>query len=91
MRCPIHEVLSWPLWVVHTYAEFLACEPTVEDRIEVMLGQLSAQYGAVHRAQGAPVPRINDFLLYRDAWAGAEQGESDYSDIDREIMRQLHR
>ncbi|MBP9034814.1 MAG: hypothetical protein KBG29_13015 [Pseudomonadales bacterium] len=91
MRCPLHEVLAWPLWVVHAYADFLAREPATEDRLEVMLAQLAAQYGAVHRAQGAPVPRINDFLLYRDAWADADADDSDYSAVDREIMRQLHR
>jgi len=91
LRRPLHEVLAWPLWVVHTYAEFLAREPAVEDRLEVMLAQLSAQYGAVHRGPGMPAPRINDYLLFRDAWADTEPADGHYSDIDREIMRQLTR
>ena len=77
LRRPLHEVLAWPLWVVHTYAEFLAREPAVEDRLEVMLAQLSAQYGAVHRGPGMPAPRINDYLLFRDAWA-ANEGQVRY-------------
>ena len=49
------------------YAEFLTREPLPEERIELGLAQLTANYVAVHRAHGSPAPRPADFLLARDA------------------------
>ena len=68
MRRPVHEVMTWPLWVTRVYAEFLGREPLPEERIELGLAQLTANYVAVHRAPGSPAPRAADFLLARDAW-----------------------
>ena len=90
MRCPVHEVMQWPLWVVQTYAEFLQREPLPEERAEVGIAQLTASFAAVHRRPGSPAPRPADFLLFRDAWTDkAPAGR--YSDLDLEMMRQLRR
>lgn len=90
MRRPLHEVMTWPLWVVRTYAEFLAREPMPEERTEIAVAQLTSLFGSVYRQPGSPAPRIADYLLYRDAWADADIDESRYSDVDLQIMRQLH-
>lgn len=92
MRAPVHEVLTWPLWVVQTYAAFLQREPMPEERAEVGIAQLTAAFGAVHRRAGSPAPRIGDFLLFRDAWADMDaRDDGRYSDLDLEMMRQLRR
>ncbi len=88
MRCPLHEVLAWPLWVVHAYADFLAREPLPEERIELGIAQLASLYVGRNRKPGATAPSINDFLLCRDGWQ-APVDESLYSDVDLEIMRQI--
>jgi hypothetical protein len=90
MRCPIHEVLAWPLWVVRTYAEFLQREPAVEERLELGIAQIAQLYAACHRPKGAAAPTLHDFLHGRDAWADPVD-ESRYSDVDLEIMRQIRR
>ena len=86
MRRPVHEVMTWPLWVTRVYAEFLGREPLPEERIELGLAQLTANHAAVHRAPGSPAPRAADFLLARDAWRDAGDG---YTETDLAIMRQL--
>lgn len=91
MRRPLHEVLTWPLWVVRTYAEFLAREPLPEERTEIAVAQLSALFGAVHRQPGTPAPRTADYLLFRDVWAPAPDESGGYSEVDLQIMRQLQR
>lgn len=87
MRRPVHEVMAWPLWVTRVYAEFLTREPLAEERIELGLAQLTANYVAVHRVPGSPAPRPADFLLARDAWR--EAGDDGYTETDLAIMRQL--
>ena len=90
MRRPIHEVLQWPLWVVHTYADFLNREPMPEERIELGIAQLSSLYLGVHRKPGSASPSVSDMLLGRNGWQ-AQVDESRYSDVDLEIMRQIRR
>lgn len=87
MRRPVHEVMTWPLWVTRVYAEFLGREPLPEERIELGLAQLTANYVAVHRAPGSPAPRPADFLLARDAWR--DDAGDGYTETDLAIMRQL--
>ena len=87
MRRPVHEVMTWPLWVTRVYAEFLSREPLPEERIELGLAQLTANYVAVHRAPGSPAPRPADFLLARDAWR--DDAGDGYTETDLAIMRQL--
>lgn len=82
-------MLDWPLWVVRLYAEFFEREPHPDDRREVLLAELVARYSAVHRGPGAAAPRAADFLP-TDAWR-APESDGRYSDVDREMMRQLQR
>lgn len=91
MRCPLHEVMTWPLWVVRSYAEFLGKEPMPEERTEIQVAQLSSLFAAVHRQPGAPAPRAADYLLFRDAWADEMPDAIQYSNVDLQIMRQLQR
>ena len=90
MRCPVHEVMRWPLWVVRTYAEFLQREPMPEERIELGIAQLASLYLGRHRNPGAAAPSVTDMLLCRDGWQNPID-ESRYSDVDLEIMRQVRR
>lgn len=82
--------MAWPLWVVRVYAEFLAREPMPEERTEIGIAQLSAMFGSVHRSPGQAGVRTADYLLFRDAWVDRDADDG-YSDIDRELMRQLAR
>lgn len=78
---PIHEVLTWPAWEIRLYANFLRHEPVVEERIEIALAQLSANYATVHRPEGADPARLSDYLMYRDVW--------DLRDLDQQILEDL--
>ncbi len=90
MRCPLHELLRWPMWVLRTYAQFSAREPTVEERVELSLARLHLDWSAVHRQADAPAPQLREFLHFRDAW-GAEDSvveeEGGYSSLDLEYMQ----
>jgi len=49
--------------------------------MEISLAALQALYVNSHRREGDPAKRIDEFLLFRNAWGDAPQSESSLSDL----------
>lgn len=85
MRRPIHEVIwQWPLSSVVTHLEFLAREPITEERIELLLARLNANYLAAHTPDNGVPPQLADFLSHRDVWERDEVEQMILNDIEAE-------
>lgn len=76
----------WPAWELDLLDQFIKREPAGVDRIEISIARMTAMYAAYHRAGGARLPKVTDFLPYRNAWP--VQGGR-YSDLDREYLQEL--
>lgn len=62
------EVLSWSAWEIELLAEFLRKEPCGEDRVEIAIAELAAIYVNAHRKKGAQPHKVDEFLLFHNAW-----------------------
>jgi hypothetical protein len=80
-------VARWQAWELDLLDEFLEREPCAADRIEISVARLNVHFAAAHRREGAPAPKLLDFLPYLKAWPDA--GSNRYSDVDKEIMKAM--
>ena len=91
-RRPLHEVMSWPSDHVELVEEFLAREPMADARIEIVVARLCELFVRAWGGSAARSIGVKDFLPYLQVWA-ADDALTDprYSEVDREVLRQLGR
>jgi hypothetical protein len=85
LQRPIHEVVTWPLWVTRTYAAFLSKEPAPAERLEWAIAHLHQTYLGAHQPEGVAPPALSALLLFGDAW---EPGGLD-PELERMILNDL--
>lgn len=68
MRVPLADVLGWPDAHVRLQLAFLAKEPSIEQRLELGIAQLSALVFNRSRGDGEEGKDIADYLLCDDPW-----------------------
>jgi len=73
--------MDWPASHIDLWAQYLGKEPSPDDRLEIQLAALQALYLNSHKREGDPAKRIDEFLLFRNAWGDAPQPESSLSDL----------
>lgn len=81
-RRPLREVAAWPAWEVQVLQHYLAKQPAPEERLEVVLANLSAMFFNAHRGPGKQPLSADQFLFYRDPWPV-------YSDVDKQALAAL--
>ncbi|MEJ7746055.1 MAG: hypothetical protein WKF61_04735 [Luteimonas sp.] len=68
LKVPIQVLWQWPDSVIDLYLSFLATEPTIEQRIEVGIAQLTAVTFNRSRQQGEEGKSAADYLIAHEPW-----------------------
>lgn len=74
-RRPLEEVRQWPLSDLRLLREYLRREPAPDERIEIAIAMLRRDYTSAHMERGKPVPKLEKFLPFHDAWRSDESGD----------------
>lgn len=68
MGQPPSVVKSWPASDIYLLGQYLSREPAPAERAEYASAHLACMYANAHRSKGKGEYKLENFLLFRDAW-----------------------